>query len=183
MEADGSNPKPLTSGGSDFYPYPSPDGRWVFYQSGGGGTGKPTIWKVPVDSGNAEQFTSSNSSIPTVSPDGKYVECSYWDEKSETRRIAILPIDGGPPARIFSIPIRRWQRIRWTRDSSALTYVDVRGGVSNLWRQPIDGGPAKQITSFTSDQIFSYDWSHDEKYLACERGVETNDVVMISNFK
>lgn len=183
MDGDGSKLKQLTSGGSDFYPYPSPDGRWVFYQSGGGGTGKPTIWKVSVNGGDAEQFTNSNSSIPSVSPDGKYVECGYWDEKSEAQRIVILPIEGGPPARIFTIPMRNWQRIRWTRDSSALTYVDVRGGVSNLWRQPIDGGPAKQVTSFKSDQIFSYEWSHDEAYLVCERGVETNDAVLISNFK
>jgi Tol biopolymer transport system component len=183
MDTDGNNAKQLTSGGSDFYPYPSPDGLWVFYQSGGGGTGKPTIWKVSVNGENATPVTTSNSNIPTVSPDGKYIECGYWDEKSGARRIAILPIDGGSPTKIFSIPIRNWQRIRWTRDSSALTYVDVNGGVSNLWRQPIDGGAAKQLTNFKSDQIFSYDWSQDQKYLVCERGVETNDVVMISNFK
>ena len=183
MDTDGNNPKQLTSGGSDFYPYPSPDGRSVFYQSGGGGTGKPTIWKVSVNGGDAAEFSNANSNIPTVSPDGKYIECGYWDEKSEARKIVILSSAGGPPAQIFNIPIRNWQRIGWTRDSSALYYVDVRGGVSNLWRQPIDGGPAKQVTSFKSDQIFSYDWSQDEKYLVCERGVETNDVVMISNFK
>ena len=179
MNSDGSSPKQLSNGGSDFYPYPSPDGRWVIYQSGGGGTGKPTLWKVPVDGGAAEQLTSWNSSIPVVSPDGKQIACRYWDESSGIPRIALISFAGGRPTKILAIPVRNWQRIRWTPDGSALTFTDIRQGISNLWLQPIDGSASRQLTNFRSDQIFSYDWSNDHSRLVCERGVETNDVVQI----
>ncbi len=183
MNSDGSNPKQLSNGGSDFYPYPSPDGRWVIYQSGGGGTGKPTLWKVPVDGGAAEQLTSSNSSIPVVSPDGKQIACRYWDDSGGTQKIALISFTGGPPTRILPIPVRSWQRVRWTPDGLALTYTDIRQGVSNLWSQPIDGSTAKQLTNFRSDQIFSYEWSNDHSRLVCERGIETDDVVQIRSLR
>jgi serine/threonine protein kinase len=183
MNSDGSNPKQLSNGGSDFYPYPSPDGQWVIYQSGGGGTGKPTLWKVPVDGGAPGQLTSWNSSIPVVSPDGKQIACRYWDESSGTQRIALISSAGGPPTKIFAIPVRNWQRIRWMPDGSALTYTDIKQGVSNLWMQPIDGSAPKQLTNFRSDQIFSYEWSNDHSQLVCERGTETNDVVQIRSFQ
>jgi serine/threonine protein kinase len=180
MDIDGSNPKQMTSGGSDSYPNPSPDGQWVVYQSGGA---KPTLWKVPVDGGQPLQLSDANSSVPVVSPDGKLIACRYWEETSNSLKIAIIPFAGGRPIRIFNIPIHRWQRIRWTPDGRALMFVDIRTGISNIWRQPIDGGPATQMTEFRADHVFSYDWSYDNKQLACERGVETNDVVLISDYR
>jgi Tol biopolymer transport system component len=184
MDADGSNPKQLTSGGSDFYPDISPDSRWVVYQSGGGASGKPTLWKVPIDgSGQPAQLTDLNTSVPAISPDGKWIACRFWDESDSSKKVAIVSFAGGAPTKTFAIPIHDWQRIRWTADAGALTYVDIRGGVSNIWKQPVDGRPASQLTFFKADQIFSYDWSDDGKLLACERGLETTDVVVISTYK
>jgi serine/threonine protein kinase len=183
MDTDGNNPKQLTDGASDIYPYPTPDGQWVVFQRGGGGGGKPTLWKVPVDGGHAVLLTDANLSVPVVSPDGKMIACRYLDENTNTQKIAIISSQGGSPLKVFNIPIHPWQRIRWAHDGSALTYVDVRSGISNIWSQPLDGGPPRQVTDFRADQIFSYDWSHDGKQLACERGVETNDVVLISDYK
>jgi eukaryotic-like serine/threonine-protein kinase len=183
MDTDGNNPKQLTDGASDIYPYPTPDGQWVIFQRGGGGGGKPTLWKVPVDGGQAVQLTDGNLSVPVVSPDGKMIACRYLDENTNTQKIAIISSQGGSPLKVFNIPIHPWQRIRWTHDETALTYVDVHSGISNIWSQPLDGGPPRQMTDFRADQIFSYDWSHDGKQLACERGVETNDVVLISDYK
>ena len=49
--------------------------------------------------------------------------------------------------------------------------------------QPLEGGEVKQLTQFTSEQIFWFDWSRDGKQLACSRGRITNDVVLISDLK
>ncbi len=183
MDIDGNNAKQLSDGDSDIHPYPTPDGQWVVFQRGGGGGGKPTLWKVPVDGGQAVQLTDANLSVPVVAPDGKMIACRYLDENTNTQKIAIISFQGGSPLKVFNIPIHNWQRIRWTHDGSALTYVDVRSGIGNIWSQPLDGGPTRQLTDFRADQIFSYDWSHDGEQLACERGVETNDVVLISDNK
>jgi serine/threonine protein kinase/Tol biopolymer transport system component len=182
MDHDGSDPRQLTSGGSDFDPYPSPDGKWVVYDSGG--SGKRAIWRVPAEgSKKAEQLTDTNTSVPVVSPDGKVIACRFWDDNSNSQKIAIIPFEGGKPIRALDIPIIDWQRIRWTVDGKALTYVQVHNGVSNIWQQPIDGGPPRQLTFFQTDEIVSYDWSRDYKLLACERGVEANDVVLLTSYK
>lgn len=183
MDADGSNAKQITKGDGDLYPYPSPDGHWIVYQSGGAQNARPTLWKVSVDGDQPTQITDVNTSIPVISPDGRLIACRYWDEASRVQKIAIIPIGGGGPTKTLDIPIVDWQRVRWTSDGLALTYIDTRAGVSNLWRQPIDGDSPKQLTAFKSEQIFSYDWSRDGKLLACERGVETSDVVLITNLQ
>ena len=181
MDADGGNPKQLTNSGSDFRPDSSPDGHWIVYQRGDGASGKPTLWKVSVDGGEPVQLTDINSSVPAISPDGKLIACRFVDATDNSKKVAIIPFGGGAPVRTFGITIHPWQRVRWTIDGSALTYIDVRSGVSNLWKQFLDGGPPSQLTFFKSDQIFSYDWSHDGKQLACERGLETTDVVSMSS--
>jgi serine/threonine protein kinase/Tol biopolymer transport system component len=183
MDADGNNPKQLTNSGSDFYPYPSPDGQWIVYQSGGAQTGRPTLWKVSVNGDHPSQITDGNASVPVVSPDGRLIACRYREENSSEQKIAILPFNGGPPTKILDIPVVDWQRVRWTADGTGLTYIDTRAGVSNIWSQSIAGGSAKQLTSFKSEQIYSYDWSRDGKLLACERGLEVSDVVLISSFQ
>jgi Tol biopolymer transport system component len=178
MGADGSNAKQLTQGGSDVSPTFSPDGKWIVYQSHV--SGRPHLWKVPIDGGQAVQLTNVTSWPPSVSPDGKYIACGYWDEQLNSQfAVVIIPFDGGQPIKSFNIPIGL---MRWTADSSGLMFIDNRGGVSNIWLQPLAGGAPKQITDFKSDLIFSFDWSRDRQ-LACSRGIATGDVFIISNLK
>ena len=98
------------------------------------------------------------------------------------QRFAISPIEGGLPAKVFDLPqpLGLQQAVSWTPDGRALTYVDTRNGVYNIWAQPLDGRPPKQMTDFTTDQIFAYAWSRDGKRLACARGNQISDVVLIN---
>ena len=100
-------------------------------------------------------------------------------------KIAILPIEGGAPLKVFDTPPveRPPAIIRWAPDGAAVTYVGRRNSVSNIWAQPLDGGQPKQLTNFTTGQIFNFDWSSDGKRLACARGDEIRDVVLISDFR
>jgi hypothetical protein len=50
-------------------------------------------------------------------------------------------------------------------------------------RNPLMVAPSKQLTNFTSDRIFFFDFSRDGKQVALSRGTLTRDVVLISNFK
>jgi len=74
-------------------------------------------------------------------------------------------------------------RVRWTPDGQAISYVELREGVANVWNQPLEGGIPKQVTQFKSDQIFGFDWSRDGKSLALWRGMPTRNVVLISDVK
>ncbi|HYJ46850.1 MAG TPA: hypothetical protein VEV81_09575, partial [Pyrinomonadaceae bacterium] len=73
--------------------------------------------------------------------------------------------------------------VRWTPDSRALTYVDNRNGVSNIWSLPLDGSAGKPLTDFKSERIFGFNWTYDGRQLAVTRGSMSSDVFLIKGFK
>lgn len=96
-----------------------------------------------------------------------------------TTGVAVVPVEGGPPVKLFDINVERL--VRWTPDGRALAYIDHRN--QNVWAQPVDGGPPRQLTDFKTDQTFTFGWSRDGKALALARGSQTSDVVTITDFK
>ena len=178
MDIDGGNLKQITDGNRDHSASCSPDGKSLVYVHDA--FGKSTVWKVPTDGGSPVQLTDSEAANPVLSPDGKLIACSYGNGK-----VAIIPVEGGPPLKVFEIPTPFVIEpgFQWTSDGRALTFVDTLRGVSNIWSQPIDGGPRKQITHFQSEDIYSFAWARDGKQIALARGIEVGDVVLIKNFR
>jgi Tol biopolymer transport system component len=181
MDPDGSNLKQLTDGTEESWAQFAPDGRWVVYHRNI--EGKRTIWRIPIEGGTPIQVTDYPSNCPVISADGKWICAYYRTEMKGPWRIGIIPFEGGLPVKSFDVPasVVFQSLVRLTPDGSALAYISNREGVSNIWLQPVDGSPAKQLTSFTSEQIFWFDWSLDRKQLALTRGVVSGDVVMISD--
>ena len=186
MDRDGSNPIQLTTDNSDSnWPEVSPDGRWVVYHHLVDSGNAMVLWKVPVEGGTPVRITEKLSMRPTVSPDGKLIAC--WQESEQPNRgprIAVIPLAGGQPVKTFDItPTTRagWDApLRWTPDGKALTYMDQRGGIGNIWSQPFNGGKPVQLTNFKDNLIFSFAWSRDFK-LAISRGVKAGDAVLITD--
>jgi len=179
MDVDGGNQKVLTDK-SDVNPHCSPDGHWVVYVST---ANKDTIWKVGIDGGQPVQLTEKLSFSPAISPDGKEIVCFYLEDQDSPAKLAILPFQGGQPVKTFPLAAEAGTNLSWSADGSAIVYIVTSGGVSNLWAQPVNGTQRKQLTGFTSDRIFWFDFSRDGKQLALARGSRTSDVVLISNFK
>ena len=180
MDIDGANVRQLTFKQYDEDPNISPDGQWIAYMSC---MNKCTVWKVGIEGGSPMQVTDKYSESPTFSPDGKQIACTYLEQPNAQFKFAILPSDGGPPAKTFTFPVGVKTNLRWTADGRALIYGVTQKGVTNLWAQPIDGSPPKQLTNFASERIFGFDVSRDGKQVALSRGTQTSDVVLISNFK
>jgi len=186
LDIDGTNPRQLTSGSGEANPHGTPDGKWVVYTLLG--AGKPTVWRVSIDGGAPEKIIDGYATNPTVSPDGKSIACSYREQPNALMKLGLFTIDAGQPIRTFNTPgmplfDSSSSSLHWTADGRALTYVLTVGDVSNLWSQPVSGEPAKQLTSFKTSRIFSYDWSPDGKQLILSRGTVTSDVILISNFR
>jgi Tol biopolymer transport system component/DNA-binding winged helix-turn-helix (wHTH) protein len=179
VNIDGSDPKRLTTCGRNYGPNPSPDGKWVVYKSTCEADGG--IWRVPIEGGSPTRLTDRGAQWPWVSPDSKWVACEY-SVSADKERLAVIPIDGGPPAKLFEIPPLANFRygIRWTSDGQAITYRDWGSGI---WRQPFAGGAPQRITGLPDEKIYSYGWSRDGKTFAFTRGNEIRDVVLISNSK
>ena len=161
----------------------SPDGRFVFYVT----VDSPqTIWRVPIDGGTPIQIAQilgeGISGRMSVSPNGQFIAYPYnrylspagpgWD-------LAVIPIDGGPPARIFNEPSGFWG-IRWSPQGKGLQYALTQNGTTNIWEQPMAGGEPKQITKFSSGRIFDFNWTADGKLLLVTRGEVTSDVVLLN---
>ncbi len=180
MDIDGGNFKQLT-GSNDVNPSFSPYGREVVYNSY---DNKSMIWKVGIDGGQPVQLTDKESSYPRFSPDGKQLVCLYQDDPKSPAKMAILS-SGGSPIKSFALPIGfdSLSVVRWMPDGRSIVYGITKSGVTNLWSQPVDGGAPKQITNFTSDVLFSFDFSRDGKQLAFSRGSIPSDVILISGFK
>jgi len=182
MNIDGTNPVQLTDGNGEIQPVSTSDGKWVIYTSGGMETPvhRRTIWKVPIDGGEAVQLISNPSQWADVSPDGKTFACWYKLNESSPWKIAVVPLEVGQPVKILDVTPN--SPIRWTPDGNAISYVKTIDAVSNVWSQPIGGGAPKQLTQFTAEQITNFDWSSDNQ-LICSRGVINRDTVLISNFR
>ncbi len=182
IDSDGGNPKQLTFGRLDLDPRPLPTNDWVIFSSIK--SGKRTLWKVAIDGGETVQLLDALSEYPLISPDGKWLACSYRDDKTMTvAKLTAFPINGGSPVNSFDIPVTPRRLVRWSPDSSALNYVAFNNGVANIWSLSLTDGAPKQITDFRSNQIFGFDWSPDGKWLALARGLETREIVLISNFR
>jgi Tol biopolymer transport system component len=109
------------------------------------------------------------------SPDGSAIAGHYVMERGE--RIVVIPTAGGAMKRFDTVPASG----TWSPDGKALIYVDTSEGVSNLMRQPVTGGTPSPLTKFTSEQIFGYAVSADQRQVALVRGRVTSDVVLVSD--
>jgi serine/threonine protein kinase/Tol biopolymer transport system component len=181
MDADGSHVTQLTTSGSAVAPLCSPDGQSVQYFDSNDN------WRVPIGGGTPMHVNINNLiALPAAySPDGKFVAYKDFGPGGDVpNRISVIPEAGGEP--IYSFPMRGdaiFQPIRWPKNGAGLDYFLINNGVGNIWRQTIPRGMPRQITNFTSGQMFSFDWSSDGKELYLVRGSTLSDVVLITNFR
>jgi Tol biopolymer transport system component len=169
---------------SDYLPYHAPDGRAIIYTSSD--TRKQTLWKISLaEKSSPSQLTRYDSTWGAVSPDGTLVAAWKPEEKTGRVNLVVFPIEGGEPIKSFTVPstAKTWADIHWTPDGRGIAYIDTIGTVGNIWQQPLEGGAPRQLTDFKTDRIFRFAWSADGKRIVCSRGIETNDVVLISNFR
>jgi Tol biopolymer transport system component len=182
MNIDGSNAIQLTSGGGEDHPGCSPDGRWVVYTKlETRDSGRPMIEKISIDGGDPQPLTEAFTTYPAVSPDGKLVACVLAENYNDDGKLAIFPIEGGGPVKIFQTTVQTPPR--WTPDGRGLAYAENSINSSKIWLQPVEGGEPKPLVEFASDRIFGFDWSGDGKQLACVRGFWSANAVIIKDFK
>jgi len=180
MGIDGSGATQLTKSNADYRPSVSPDSRWVLYTTEAGG--ERYLMKVSIDGGEPTRLPGGFTSHGAISPDGKWIACSYRKDSNSTWRYAVIPFEGGEPAKVFDL-IGNKGIFRWSADGRSLYYLrDTKGGVTNVWNYHPEKGESKQITDFKTETIFDFVLSADGKQFVLARGTTTSDVVLIRNF-
>jgi serine/threonine protein kinase/Tol biopolymer transport system component len=178
-------------------PHVTPDSQWVLYRHWDNGA---TLWRIPIEGGTPVLVKGVRPALPNglveeafggaASPDGKHLAFLYFtmDPKGGRFTPVELVVSGldGQILKRFGYRdtslggIADNEHVQWSRDGSALHYVDY-GGAHDLWRQLLAGGPPVRVAHL--DEAPDYcDWSFDDTAVACSRSPTLSDVVLITNF-
>ena len=167
-------------GGDLSRPGCSQDGRFVYYVN----RHRPQkIWRLSTDGGLPVEISDGLgegiASGLDVSPDGALLAFTFIQYHPNLLKLAVMPASGGPTMHTFDVP-GETTRVHWSPAGTGLHYLVAQDGATNIWEQSLAGGNPKQLTKFTSGQIFDFTWSFDRRRLLLTRGDETSDVVLLS---
>ena len=178
-DIDGRNAQRLTNTGPDLWqPQIAPDGRSVYFSHY-----KMDRWvleRVSIDGGEAEQVSDAAGDLWSLSPDGKSVAYSCYDQKLKRWQVAVRALAGNEAVIQFDIAV--FDVLTWTPDGKSLIYKDATRHEHDyaLWRQPLNGDKPQLFMAATPETIYSVDWSNDGKQLAFVRGNEVMNMVMLT---
>ncbi len=172
--------KRLTNDSIASQPDLSPDGKWIVYVSTPAlvsSEGLGTLYRISIDGDNTQRLADQRTSWARVSPDSKFIACGYEDDNK--MKLAILPITGGTPLKLFELPRLANLRfsIRWTPDGKAVTYRDWANGI---WKQNLSGGEPERLPGLPEEKLYGYGWSRDGKLFAFTRAATSRDVTLLT---
>jgi eukaryotic-like serine/threonine-protein kinase len=119
------------------------------------------------------------------SPDGRWMPeiANLIDPATQavTAKVALIDVNANSLASTKFLTPRPeiGLSIAFTPDGKAVAYDIVENGVGNIWAQPLDGSPGHRLTNFTSDRIFTFQFSPDGKLLAVAQQHIVSDVVLL----
>lgn len=122
LDADGSNPRVLTSAGTDDrYPEFSPDGQRIAFTRGPTLEPESGLWVVDADGSDLQQLVDEPDAeplFPVWSPDGLRIAYERFPDAGEPQ-IAVIDADGGEP----QVIAERGVRPTWSPDGELLAFV------------------------------------------------------------
>jgi Tol biopolymer transport system component len=183
MDADGQNPLQLTNGanGDEVFYDISNDAHRVYYATANDQK-QMTTRQVSINGGESSAIKDDypTSGVIKASPDGKtMMRYVYLNKLKQPWRYGIFPIEGGEPSQLLEIPAYR-NIVRWSADGNSFIYI--KPGTSQMWRQPIDGSPPVMLSDLKSGWLFNFAVSPNYKQIAFAQGSQFSEAVLIENF-
>jgi Tol biopolymer transport system component len=186
VPANGGEPRSLgvaTAGGTTAF---SPDGtRILIPRIGPGNDGLEHLRFEIVSTAPGPQTTTP--AIPedvrnvNWSPDGGSV--TYMDRTNDHWNIYRVRLPAGRPEALTRFTEGRCVGYRWSPDGRRIAIIRYLGEARNIWLTEPDGSRPIQITNFTAERIFGMEWTKDGKAIVVNAGTESNDAVLIRNFR
>jgi dipeptidyl aminopeptidase/acylaminoacyl peptidase len=166
VSADGGTPRQLTDG--DFNhggPEWSPDGATIYFSSNRHADAEyewreSDIYALDVQTGQIKQLTDRKGpdSNPTVSPDGKWIAYSGFDQTDDTYLVShlyLMSADGANKRALTPDFDRSPSDLEWATDGSGIYFTTEDRGSVNLWVESAKGGAPVQLTKGTHLLTFS----------------------------
>jgi serine/threonine protein kinase/roadblock/LC7 domain-containing protein len=183
MNMDGGDAQELVRNVSIFaLPRFSPDGQWVYYNSRDE-NGNPSFFKVSFADGGAPVKVREKTPC-WLSPDAKWFACSYREPRANAfLKLELVSAATGETVRTLDWP-KGTDVIYWSPDGQAIDYIAEREGLSNIWRMTLANGRERKLTDFqTPAQLYHFAWSNDARQLSITRDTNSEQLVLIQNFK
>jgi Tol biopolymer transport system component len=146
-------------------------------------TGRWVLARMSIDGGEPEQVADVEADLWDLSPDGKKVAYSFFDEKLGRWRIAARSLEGNDAVTYFDTAT--YDVLLWTPDGQSLIYKDAAnaGLDPSLWRQPLSGEKPQRFVLPTSEINYRADWSNDGQHIGFVRGREVMNIVMLTRLQ
>jgi serine/threonine protein kinase len=174
----------LTNGPGESFPMCAA-GNWVFYLEQGNGSS--FVFKVPLAGGPPVRLSDLTAfSPPFPSMDGRHVAFASPGKDGKIC-LAVVSADNGALEAQPTIPDtldHTSNAVAWAPDNRSMVLSDIRTGTPNIWSLPVLGNaPGRQLTHFTSGQVWAFHYTRDGKSVAMARGNNQSDVVLFTSPK
>jgi Tol biopolymer transport system component/predicted Ser/Thr protein kinase len=180
----------LTNGLGETGPACQGTGQWVIYT--GQVPGSSYIFKTPISGGAPVRVSDRPGGGGFISWDGRHVGFGSLDKNGTIVGVMISAVTGVQEGVDTNLGDTYYHGARWMPDGRSVATVDIRSGTPNLW-SGLAGtcwcesgkrtGPTKQLTHFTSGEVWDYGWSPDGKFIALARGTDQSDAVLFTSAK
>jgi Tol biopolymer transport system component/DNA-binding winged helix-turn-helix (wHTH) protein len=182
MNADGSSQTQLTKTEGGYPQFVTPDGKWIYYESGL----HQTIWKVSADGDEEIQISERNVYNPTFSHDGNFAAYSFRDKQNDNQiKIGVMNLDSKEQVKVFdygdgkSHPVD----IAWSSDNRTLNFITDTDSKNSLWAQSLDEDKPRFIADLGDKEIPDFALAPDGSAFAFTRGEWLHDAVLIDGLK
>jgi DNA-binding winged helix-turn-helix (wHTH) protein/Tol biopolymer transport system component len=178
--ADGSDPSRIVEGADVFSLNVSPDGKFIYYTARADSVFSQHLWRANADGSEPIRLTQQTTLSPRISPDGKMIACYYPGPTAGQLLLTMLNAANGEIIRQFA-PLKGNFLIEWQKDGSSVWLASRDASGSTLWRQPVNESTPLKIREIPNETIFRIAFSPNGESLFYEKGVSTNNVMLLSD--
>jgi Tol biopolymer transport system component len=163
----------------------SPDSRTIAYLTPQEveGASPTTCIVAPIEGGAPIATFTWPPRVGTVKwmPDGKGL--SFLVTEDNIANLFMQPLSGGPPRAVTRLTEGGIDDYLWSPDGKRLVLRRTIANVANLWSAGTEGRAPEPITDFATGSIFAIDATKDGKTIYFLYGNESNDIVLLKDFR
>ncbi|MBS1795872.1 MAG: PD40 domain-containing protein [Acidobacteria bacterium] len=184
MSADGRDPRQLTVDQDVFALELAPDGAAIYYTARAENIYVQKLWKCAADGTGVRQLTEKAAFLPKIAPDGRTLAAYYPDAATGELKLTLIAADDGAVLKQLDTPENDGSPVfDWQPDGKNILLATTRSAATTLWLVPVDGRPPVKIKDWPNENLFRLNVSKDGKNLFYEKGVATNNVMLLRDSK